>query len=68
MPRKTKMERYREERIDFAQTLAGHIISILNIKDRHSEVITYAEKAAFGVWIERGKELVSRIDASIFKE
>lgn len=69
MPGKeTRHSKFREERSEFAQVIAGHIISILSIKDKNKEILFYEERANFNRWIERGKELVNRIDASIFKE
>ena len=68
MPRVSKMDKYREQRIEFASAMAGHIISVLNVKEKNKEILSYAENAAFDVWIDRGKKLIGKIDASIFKE
>lgn len=68
MPRVRKMDKYREQRSDFASAIAGHIISVQSIKDKNREILSYAESASFNVWLERGRELVNRVDPSIFKE
>lgn len=67
IPRNVVKE-HKDEREDFAQALASQIISITNIKDANDKILLYKEKQDLIRWISRGREIVSNIDPTIFRQ